>query len=98
MDYENPNFAPIIEMIEKKLNEIKIIHKPILSVEDLSIYLDLSPEYIRKMTHNREIPHYKPNGKKLYFRKEEIDDWVLSSRVMTSEELRKEGRRRAKLL
>ena len=98
MDYENPNLAPIIEMIERKLNEIRVAQKPIMSVEDLSTYLDLSPAYIRKMTHNREIPHYKPNGKKLYFRKDEIDEWVLSSRVMTAEELRREARKRVKSL
>lgn len=85
-------------MIEKKLDEIKVVQKNIMSVEDLAMYLDLSPTYIRKMTHNREIPYYKPNGKKLYFLKEEIDEWVLSSRVMTSEELRREARKRVNLL
>ena len=98
MDNENPTPKSIIEMIEKKLNEIKVIQKPIMSVDELAVYLDLSPSYIRKMTHNREIPYYKPNGKKLYFNKEEIDEWVLSSRVMTNEELRREARKRVKSL
>lgn len=98
MDNENPTLTSIIEMIEKKLDEIKVVQKNIMSVEDLAMYLDLSPTYIRKMTHNREIPYYKPNGKKLYFLKEEIDEWVLSSRVMTSEELRREARKRVNLL
>ena len=98
MDYENPNLKAIIEMIDKKLDEIKFIQKTIMTVDDLAVYLDLSPSYIRKMTHNREIPHYKPSGKKLYFQKEEIDEWVLSSRVATAEELRSEARRRVKRL
>lgn len=98
MDNENPTLKSIIEMIDKKFDEIKIMHKPFMSVEDLSVYLDLSPTYIRKMTHNREIPYYKPNGKKLYFNKEEIDEWVLSSRVMTNKELRREARKRVKSL
>lgn len=85
-------------MIERKLNEIKVTHKSIMSVNDLAIYLDLSPAYIRKMTHNKEVPHYKPNGKKLYFLKEDIDDWILSSRVMTSEEISKEARKRVNSL
>lgn len=98
MDYENPNLNAIIEMIDKKLEEIKIIQKPFMAVEELAVYLHLSPAYIRKMTHNREIPYYKPNGKKLYFSKEEIDEWVLSSRVATAEELRSEAKRRVKIL
>lgn len=44
------------------------------------------------MTHNREIPHYKPMGKNLYFNRYEIDEWVLQSRVATADEIRGEAR------
>lgn len=96
MDYENPSLAPIIEMIERKFDELKFMQKPFMTVDELSIYLGLSPQYIRKMTHNREIPYFKPNGKKLYFDKEEIDQWVFKSRVATNEELLEDARQRLK--
>lgn len=85
-------------LIDEKLTAFKIEQKSIMTVDDLSAYLGLQSTYIRKLTYNREIPHYKPSGKKLYFLREEIDEWVLSSRVATAEELREEARRRFKRL
>ena len=95
---ENSTIKQIIELIDEKLSVFRLEQKSIMTVDDLSEYLGLQPSYIRKMTHNREIPYYKPNGKKLYFQREEIDEWILSSRVATAEELRSEARRRVKKL
>ena len=52
------------EFIQKGFDDLKFTVKPLMSVDELSKYLDLSSAYIHKMTHNREIPYYKPNGKK----------------------------------
>lgn len=95
---ENSVLSQIKELIDEKLRTIAIGVKSILTVEELSDYLGLTPAYIRKMTYNREIPHYKPSGKKLYFNREEIDEWILSSRIPTAEELRAEARKRIKSL
>lgn len=46
------------------------------------------------MTHNREIPYYQPRGKMIYFNREEIDEWILSQRVATADEIRAEAHRR----
>ena len=32
-----------------------------------------------KLTANKEIPHYKPRGKMIYFAKEELDEWLLQN-------------------
>lgn len=95
---ENSVLIQIRELIDEKLTAFRLEQKSIMTVDDLSAYLDLQPSYIRKMTHNKKIPYYKPNEKKLYFLREEIDEWVLSSRVATAEELRSEAKRRVKRL
>ncbi len=77
-----------------KFDELKIITKPFLSVEELASYIGVKVSYIYKMTHNREIPHYKPGGKMIYFDRKEIDECVLSQRVATADEIRSEARRR----
>lgn len=81
------------EYLQLKVEEIRMGLKPILTVDEVSRYLDLSPDYIYKMTHNREIPHYKPSGKKLYFKREEIDEWVLRHKVLSIDELNAESRK-----
>jgi len=40
----------------------------------LTEYTTLSPRFIE--SHLGEIPHYRPNGKKLLFKKSEIDKWL----------------------
>ena len=39
-----------------------------------------------KMTHENNIPHYKPGGKKIYFERMEINRWILKYPVRTDEE------------
>lgn len=95
---ENSILCQIKELIDEQLKTFALGQKTIFTVNELSDYLGLTPSYIRKMTSNKEIPHYKPSGKKLYFRREEIDEWVLSARVSTAEEIRSEARGRLRKL
>lgn len=55
--------------------------KEIMSIEELSDYLDLSTSYIYKLTCSRSIPHYKPLKKKIYFKRAEIDKWILAQPI-----------------
>lgn len=84
----------IEQLIVQKFDELRSLAKPFLTVEELATYLGVKTSYVYKMTHNREIPYYKPGGKMVYFNREEIDEWVLSQRVATADEIRNEARRR----
>lgn len=80
--------------IEQKLDRIEkllIGQKSVLSFEDLVAYTGLSRSYLYKLTSRGEIPFYRPNGKQLYFNKEEIDKWLLRNRSKTSEEINSEA-------
>jgi excisionase family DNA binding protein len=43
-------------------------------------YLDLAPSFVYKLTHRKEIPCYKPFGKKLYFMKSELNAFILRNK------------------
>lgn len=86
-----------MDSIQEQLNEIKnllltqnVHQKEILTVEDVTEYLKLSKSCLYKMTSRKEIPFYSPGGKKIYFRKSEIDDWVFSNRTISLGELENE--------
>ena len=64
--------------------------KNILTVDDLMDYTTFSQKQIYKLTSTRAIPHYKPSGRKLFFKKDEIDDWINKGRVKTMNELNDE--------
>ena len=57
-----------------------------MTIEEISKYLNLSKSHVYKMTHENNIPHYKPGGKKIYFERMEINRWILKYPVRTDEE------------
>jgi excisionase family DNA binding protein len=64
--------------------------KNILTVEGLMDYTGFSRKQIYKLTSTRRIPHYKPSGRKLFFKKDEIDEWITRGRVDPFDELSNE--------
>ena len=49
-------------------------------------YLSLSKRFIRD--HLKEIPHFRPGGRKIVFRKSELDRWMEGYRGEVDEALR----------
>ena len=55
------------------------VGKDILSFKEASQYLDLSESSLYKLTSNSRITFHKPNGGKLYFKKSDLDQWMLQN-------------------
>ena len=92
---ENP-FEIILERLDRieKAIENLSTNGPSVNANDpmdikaLSAYLKTSPSAIYKFTSEGSIPHYK-NGKRLYFKKEEINDWIFTTKVNTAYDIDK---------
>lgn len=80
-----------LEKIEKLITEQSITNKPVLNIDETAFYTGISKLYLYKLTSKNEIPHYKPNGKNIFFKKEELDNWLLRNRQATNEELENEA-------
>ena len=79
-----------IEALNLKIERIEklfLTQKNVLNFSELKLYTNLSESYLYELTSSGGIPCYKPNGKKLYFKKQEIEDWLLSNRKATNIEL-----------
>lgn len=76
-----------LEEIEKLILDQTLLQKKVLNMEEASKYLGLSVSHLYKLTSSDSIPHYKPNGKKLYFNREELDQWLLRNRNTTNVEI-----------
>ncbi len=50
-------------------------NKNILTLDEVVSYIGFSQKQIYMLTSTRVIPHYKPSGRKLFFKKDEIDEW-----------------------
>lgn len=67
-----------------------IAHKEILSFREALIYLDVSESFLYKLTSKRAIEFTKPNGGKLYFKKSNLDNWMMQNESTSKEEIKQE--------
>ena len=58
-----------------------------LNFEEACSYLSVSPSYLYRLTSQKLIPHFCPQGKKLYFMRDEIDTWLLRNRRSSADEI-----------
>jgi len=75
--------------IEQLLSKQNLLKKEVLDLGEACEYLNVSPSYLYKLTATDAIAHYCPTGKKLFFRRTELDQWVLSNRQSTNAEIEK---------
>lgn len=77
--------------LQTELQEIKQLLllncKAVLTPDEVSLMYGLSKHYLYHLTSERLIPYYKPNGKKIFFDKEEVENWFLQNRRDTLEEI-----------
>ena len=66
-----------------ELENLVLHSKNVLSFEEASRFLNLSKSYLYKLTSGNLIPHYKPQGKMLYFEKTELEAWLRQNPVRT---------------
>jgi len=76
-----------LDRIEKMLQMQQTLQKKVLNLNEACIYLELSQSHLYKLTSTGSIPHYKPNGKKLYFQRNELDTWLLRNRMDSHDEI-----------
>lgn len=81
----------ILKKLERIENLLARTTKPILNVDDLINYSGYSRSYIYKLVHRNAIPYYKPGGKNLFFKREEINEWLLQNKSKSESEIEEEA-------
>jgi len=76
--------------LDERLSRIEnmlLSQKTVLNFEEASVYTGLSKSHLYKLTSTGGVPCYKPTGKKLYFNKEELDEWMLRNKKLSQDEI-----------
>jgi excisionase family DNA binding protein len=73
--------------VDEYLHKQELLQKEILTPTELSEYTGFSKSYIYKLTHLREIPFYCPHGKLIFFKRSEIDSWLLQNKRLSRHEI-----------
>ena len=82
-----------LETRVEELEQMVFINKNVLSFEEASRFLNLSKSYLYNLTSGNLIPHYKPQGKMLYFEKTELEAWLRQNPVKTAVQINQEAQR-----
>ena len=81
---------PTLQDIREQLDRVERLAilgaKTVLDLDETLLITGLSRGHLYSLTSNRQIPYYK-KGRKLYFKKSELEDWMLQDRVMTAAEI-----------
>lgn len=77
---EKINAVEKIQNIENSVLQLKKrlwITKEVLSSSEVCDFLGISESYLYRLTSSKQIPHYKPNGKMIFFNRKELCEWAL---------------------
>lgn len=79
-----------LQSIDNRLRKIETLllsQKTVFNFDEVVSYTGLSKSYLYKLTSSGGIPCYKPQGKHIYFNKQEIDRWLMQNRKSTISEI-----------
>lgn len=80
-----------LSQIEQKIDEQALLKKEVLNFNDACKYLDISASHLYKLTSQKLVPHFCPQGKKLYFNRAELDEWLQRNRQSSTDEIEQEA-------
>lgn len=59
----------------------------ILSLKEAAVFLKISKSCLYKKTSTKQIPHFVPGGKNIYFKKSDLEDWIFNEKVTPVSEI-----------
>ena len=66
-----------------RIKEMLVSQKTVLTFNEAVAYMGVSKGHLYKLTSRRQIRHYKPRGKMVYFNRAELDAWLCQNPVKT---------------
>jgi excisionase family DNA binding protein len=83
------NILEYLKTIKQLIIEQNREQKEALNFKEACEYLEVSSSHLYKLTSGGTIPFYKPNGKKIYFKLCELNNWIFQNRCSTVSEIKK---------
>lgn len=68
-------------MFEELKQHILIQFKEVFSISDFCLYTGFSKPYAYRIVKKKVLPFYKPLGKEIFFRKEDVISFLTSNKV-----------------
>ena len=92
MDSELAKYVAELEKRVRNLEDKFDSGKEVLTLQEAAQYMGIARSSLYKMTSNQTIPFYRPNGKLIFFERDDILSWIRRNRVFSTEEIEEEAR------
>jgi excisionase family DNA binding protein len=73
------------------IQKLLLGQKAIMNIDELSEYTGLSKSALYKLTASKKFPFSRPNGKIIFVRKVDIDNYLLSNPIMPGDDIEAEA-------
>jgi excisionase family DNA binding protein len=80
-----------LQKLQKLISEQNMLKKEVLNFLEACQYLDISGSHLYRLTSLKQVPHFCPQGKRLYFNRQELDKWLQQKRQKTVAEINSES-------
>ena len=82
-------FGSLDELLShlKRVEEIAYAAKEFLTIDEVAYYLQVSKSYVYKLTASREFTVYKPNGKTIFVRRDDLNEWIKRNPCVSGREI-----------
>lgn len=81
----------IFELLKNLESLILRGSRDVFTTPDAALYLGVSKQYLYKLTSANRIIFYRPEGKQIYFKREDLNDYLLRNRNNSSAELQEQA-------
>ena len=95
---EHEMIIHLLKRIEKMLLQQTLLHKEVLNSKETALYMGLSVSGIRRLRRKSKLPGYRPNNGRLYFKRIDVYNWMMSEAQAQAQEETQEEEARMSIL
>ena len=85
-----------LDDIGKQLDRIEkaaVLNKSVLTISEVALLTGYTVKYMCLLIAQHDIPYYR-RGNRIYFNRDEVENWMMQQRIPSNEEIQREASRR----
>ena len=75
------NILETLHCIEAALMDQVALTKKVLNLKEAARYLGLSESAVYRLTSDRKVNFFKPEGKKIFFNREDLEEFMMRNQI-----------------
>jgi excisionase family DNA binding protein len=83
---QNSGFSAILSKLVS-LEKGSVAQKNVFTLDDFCTYTGYSKSWAYKLTSGRKLPYFQPEGKAIYFRREDVEAFLLRNPIKSKKQL-----------